>query len=199
MTTFYLIRHGEVIKNATGGYNFDPRLSETGIEQAKSLSQDLKDIQFDQIYSSTKLRAIETALVFSKSQREINVLPNLTEAQAPFAADNPDGLSTLGQDPAFFSLPESQKFAYSSPDSSEPLEKIYNRINSVLSSLSNKYPTQTIALFSHTLAIRTVLMGLSYDTITNLTNSILYNCGYVVLEVQTNKITVTKVVGLISR
>ncbi len=199
MTIFYLVRHGEVNKNATGGYDFDPRLSDKGIQQAMALSQDLKDIFFDQIYSSTKLRAIETALVFSHSQKEITVIPALTEAQAPFAPDNKDGLSNLGQDPTFFSLPESQKFAYKFPDGSETLEQIYNRFNSVLASLCSKYPTQTIAIFSHTLAIRTVLMGLGYDTATNLTNSILNNCGYVVLESQNSNLVIKNVVGLVAR
>lgn len=59
----YVIRHGQTNYNKEGrlqGRQGLP-LNDYGIEQAKSLRETLKDIQFDHVFSSPQERAIQTA------------------------------------------------------------------------------------------------------------------------------------------
>jgi len=63
-TTFYLVRHGESLGNAKhvllGWTDLD--LSELGYAQARSTAAAMADIHFDAIYSSSLLRAYNTAV-----------------------------------------------------------------------------------------------------------------------------------------
>ena len=85
----YLIRHGESHGNA--GYSHDnitikeandPYLTPKGVEQANDAGDFLKETDFDFIYSSGLLRAVQTASeIIEKQQCEktLNILPLLTE------------------------------------------------------------------------------------------------------------------------
>jgi broad specificity phosphatase PhoE len=82
----YLIRHGESEANANGipqGQRIDTVLSVNGKEQAKKISERLRNEKIDAIYSSDLLRAKETAeeiakhhkldLIFDKRLREFDM------------------------------------------------------------------------------------------------------------------------------
>lgn len=59
----YVIRHGQTDLNKEGklqGRQGLP-LNEIGVEQALCLKESLKDIQFDHVFSSPQVRAIQTA------------------------------------------------------------------------------------------------------------------------------------------
>lgn len=62
-TTIYLIRHGECKGNREGLFRgrFDFPLNEQGVEQARSLADELKEVPFDACYTSPLSRALETA------------------------------------------------------------------------------------------------------------------------------------------
>ena len=59
----YLIRHGETDWNSVRKLQgqTDIRLNDYGIELAKLTAEGLKDVDFDLIYSSPLIRAVETA------------------------------------------------------------------------------------------------------------------------------------------
>ena len=67
-TTFYLIRHGESLGNASRIYlgHTDLDLSEKGRNQAEITAEHLHSVKFDAIYSSDLLRAHNTALPHAK-------------------------------------------------------------------------------------------------------------------------------------
>lgn len=71
----YLIRHGQtewnVMKKLQGWNNSE--LTEKGIEDAKNLSERLKDIDFDIIYSSPQKRALDTAKII-KANRDMEII-----------------------------------------------------------------------------------------------------------------------------
>lgn len=86
----YIIRHGQSMGNIernTDGLSVtelhDPRLTELGKKQAIACGERFKNIEFDAVYSSALLRAVETATEIIKKQPEekiLKVLPYLTEA-----------------------------------------------------------------------------------------------------------------------
>jgi broad specificity phosphatase PhoE len=90
---FYFIRHGESVSNATPGFvagvNFDAPLTEKGLEQARLVGRRLaKDgVRFDRVYSSTLVRAIQTAGTIleemGQSGRPFSRVEALMEQQMP--------------------------------------------------------------------------------------------------------------------
>lgn len=90
---FYFIRHGESVSNATPGFvagvNFDAPLTERGLEQARLVGRRLaKDgVRFDRIYSSTLVRAVQTAGTIleemGQSGRPFSRVEALMEQQMP--------------------------------------------------------------------------------------------------------------------
>ena len=90
---FYLIRHGESVSNASPGFvshiNFDPPLTSKGLDQARLLGLRLKreSVQFDRVYSSTMVRAVQTteAMLDAMGQpgRSFTRVDALIEQQLP--------------------------------------------------------------------------------------------------------------------
>ena len=81
--TLFLARHGESVsnyKNIFIGRSEDPELTEKGICQARSLAESLKGKNIDAIYSSTLLRAQQTAqIIGSKIGLKVNHSEDLIE------------------------------------------------------------------------------------------------------------------------
>lgn len=86
----YIIRHGQSMGNIardTTNISFqdlhDPRLTELGKAQAGLCGERFKNLEFDAVYSSALLRAVETATEIIKKQpteKPLKILPYLTEA-----------------------------------------------------------------------------------------------------------------------
>lgn len=86
----YIIRHGQSMGNIernTDGLSItdlhDPRLTELGKKQAIACGERFKIVEFDAVYSSALLRAVETATEIIKKQpteKTLKILPLLTEA-----------------------------------------------------------------------------------------------------------------------
>jgi alpha-ribazole phosphatase len=66
----YFVRHGETDENAKKTYygSTDVSLNEKGVKQALKLEEKLKNIKFDKIYCSERLRAMETAKIITKNR-----------------------------------------------------------------------------------------------------------------------------------
>ena len=86
----YIIRHGQSMGNIernTDGLSItdlhDPRLTDLGKKQAIACGERFKNTEFDAVYSSALLRAVQTATEIIKKQpneKTLKVLPLLTEA-----------------------------------------------------------------------------------------------------------------------
>lgn len=61
----YIVRHGQTDWNLEGRYQgrIDIELNETGIKQAESINEKLKDVKFDKVFSSPLKRAYKTAQI----------------------------------------------------------------------------------------------------------------------------------------
>ena len=61
----WLVRHGDTIVGEDGLYKPHHGLTELGFEQARSVAHALKDVEFDECYSSNLPRAIQTAQTYA--------------------------------------------------------------------------------------------------------------------------------------
>jgi broad specificity phosphatase PhoE len=61
----YIVRHGQTNWNLEGRYQgrIDIELNETGIKQAERISEELKNVKFDKVFSSPLKRAYKTAQI----------------------------------------------------------------------------------------------------------------------------------------
>lgn len=71
----YYVRHGKTLDNVkrivTG--KIDIALSEEGIEEAKNIAEELKNVKFDVCYCSTLLRAKQTLKEIIKYHKELKI------------------------------------------------------------------------------------------------------------------------------
>ena len=76
----YLVRHGQCESNVIGRYNFvDEDINETGIKQAKDLSEKIKDINYDIVISSPLVRALHTAEIINVNNKDLITDDRLVE------------------------------------------------------------------------------------------------------------------------
>lgn len=79
----YLVRHGECDSNVLGIYNYRSEdLNEHGIKQAEFLKEQIKDMEFDAIYSSPLIRAIHTSNIINSEKKDIIIDERLRERES---------------------------------------------------------------------------------------------------------------------
>ncbi|MBR2923139.1 MAG: histidine phosphatase family protein [Alphaproteobacteria bacterium] len=80
---FFVFRHGQTdynLANRWQGSGIDADLNETGLAQAESLAEKVKDLGIEKIYSSPLRRAYQTATaVAKKTNAPIEIMNELTE------------------------------------------------------------------------------------------------------------------------
>ena len=66
----YIVRHGQTDYNVEGRYagRIDVELNEKGIEQANIIKEELKNINFDMVFSSPLKRAFTTASIITNNE-----------------------------------------------------------------------------------------------------------------------------------
>ena len=82
MSRIFLIRHGETSANSELRYQgqIDTPLNNLGLQQAKQLAQDLKNVPLSKIYTSDLKRAYTTAQIIAKPHHiKIKKFPKLRE------------------------------------------------------------------------------------------------------------------------
>ena len=75
MVNFYIVRHGQTLLNRLDraqGWADSP-LTDAGKQTAVELGYQLKEIEFDAIYSSDMLRAVQTAELVARANQKPNI------------------------------------------------------------------------------------------------------------------------------
>lgn len=110
MLKIYLVRHGETSYNADGNRycgKTDVDLTEKGLQQAEILGALLKDVEFEEVYSSPLKRALKTAKMVVPN-RKIHVEKRLIEldfgnwegkTRAEFISENKELWSSWCENP----------------------------------------------------------------------------------------------------
>lgn len=164
ITSLYLIRHGATAANEASPYRLqgrrsDLRLSDVGLRQAEAAANELKHMEFDAIYTSPLMRAVETATTIAaphgRSPRE---LAEVIEADV----GRWEGLSWEDarlQDPEHHAQFMKNPGTVPYPDG-ESFQDALNRGLPALARLAERHAGGTIAVVAHNIINRAVLAGL---------------------------------------
>ena len=155
MTTVYIIRHaeaeGNLYRRVQG--HFDGKITARGKQQISALAERFKHTHIDAVYASDLSRTQETAGAITKYQDlPINIEPRLREVGMGIWEN-----MTWGDVELYW--PEQLYNFSSDPDNwhvegNESFKDLENRMLEAVSELAKKHDGQTIALFSHGMAIR---------------------------------------------
>ena len=158
MTKIYLIRHGEAEGNVYRVWQgvTNGGISSRGVLQIEALSERFKDIQLDAIYSSDLVRAVKTANAVNKYHNlKIRTDKRLREINCGEWEGKPFG------NVAFY-YPQETAYFNNDPDKwvvtgAEKYSDVQQRMFDVLNEIAKDYPDKTVAVFSHGMAIRSLL------------------------------------------
>lgn len=151
MIKIFLVRHGQTVYNIQHRIQgwCDSPLTELGIQQAKELSEKLKDISFVGVYSSPLKRAYLTAQYIVKEKQDVQTLNGLKELH-------------------FGSIEEKEDHLYIKKDGSshregftkyggETIAMVKQRMIDALREIVSKHQDGNILIVSHGAAIRYLL------------------------------------------
>lgn len=194
----YLIRHGQSLGNAGYGKDnltlkeqVDPLLTDKGLKQASAAGEHLKDIDFDAVYSSTMLRAIQTATEicrFQPKEKTLRLLPMICEIGVPEGYAEFDKEQVLGINPNAQIAPGVEA---GSPmfccDTHETEDKTHARADKTVAYFRSRHSDgEKIAVISHAafitnfvfsiMGLSSPMFDLSFDN-TGVTRIIFYKHG----------------------
>ncbi len=166
MAKLLLIRHGQPKLHAEDRFwgKTDIELSDVGVKQAEQLGDRLAQTKIDVVYSSTLLRAIETAeMVASRQKLKIFALKELCECSFGFA----EGLTFNEISQKFPALGKelAQGKTVSFPGG-ESLEQLDLRVLGFMEKLALVRPESTVAVVAHGGPLRLLvcrLLGLGIE------------------------------------
>lgn len=161
MTKIYLIRHaeaeGNLYRRIHGHYNGD--ITPKGYKQINLLSERFRNTKIDAVYASDLQRTQKTAgAILKNNNLPLNIDARLKEVDmgvwedkpwGNISYDEPEQMILFSCDPANWDI-----------EGGEHFYDLRNRITGVISELAEKHDGQTIACFSHGMAIRALISGI---------------------------------------
>ena len=156
--TLFLVRHtqtiGNIEKRLTGRHDYE--ITEEGKEYIDLLTQELKDVKFDEIYSSTSGRAKKTIMPLAQiNNKPIIESENLTEMYFGIY----DGWTWEEVDKVNPQIRKTQMVTgeIAGIPEQEDMEAVANRMYSCIESIASKGIGKTILIASHGVAIEAFL------------------------------------------
>lgn len=149
-TRFLFVRHGQTIWNQGHRYagSGEVPLSKESASEVAHITQCLKEVQVDAIYSSPLTRCIETITPIAKEHhRRIILREELRERN--LGSWQGKAAEEIHPTHSGYHFPES---AYNGdfriPDA-EPIEHLEHRVHTLLNELRDAHPDQTVVLATH--------------------------------------------------
>ncbi len=177
----YIVRHGQTDWNAqhlTHGETDIP-LNTEGIKQAKDLSNNLKNIKFDAVFSSDLIRAKKTAEIITLERKMAVSTTQLLRERRYGHLEGTPWYEMKKFHEVWEKLNKKERMSYKPYNGYETDEEALQRFIIFLREISVLYSNKTILVVSHGGIMRILLNHLS-DT-TYLTGSI-GNLAYIKLE-----------------
>ena len=158
MTTIYLIRHaeaeGNLYRRVHGWY--DSLITENGYRQIAALEERFRDIHIDAVYSSDLFRTRTTARAIYRSKNlPLRTHPGLRELNLGEWEDRTFG-AVRHSDPRQMDLFNRTDPAWE-VEKAENFFQLGDRLYETVGRLAGRHPDQSVAMFSHGMAIRQFL------------------------------------------
>ena len=158
MTTIYLIRHaeaeGNLYRRVHGWY--DSLITENGCRQIAALEERFRDIHIDAVWSSDLFRTRTTAqAIYVPKALPLHTCAGLRELKLGAWEDRTFG-AVRRSDPRQMELFNRTDPAWE-VEGAETFFQLGDRIDETVHRLARRYPDQTVAMFSHGMAIRQFL------------------------------------------
>lgn len=182
----HLVRHGETDWNAQNrlhGHS-DSVLSDLGTRQALALSHSIRSLNIDAVYSSTSVRATQTAEIIMQSlssECKICLSPLLKEIDL-------GPLEGMYLEQAAESYPKEYQDFFSNPDQfllcgAETFFELQSRAVSFVKGIVNSHINESVLLVTHCAFIKTLLAFFEPRHLSNLWQSPqLLNCSHSILH-----------------
>lgn len=158
------IRHGQTDVNKSGkiqGASIDAELNETGRKLAQDSARNFDESQFNAVYASPMKRALETARIFTKDQKDIILDKRLLEFDygewdgallSEMAQKYPDAIDPWGKADGNYI-----KYA----PHGESMDELEKRCASFLDEIIKKYPDEKVLVVAHGTLIRMMVRPFS--------------------------------------
>ena len=182
MNTIYVVRHGETEWNVKGLIQgqMDSPLTENGIKQAEQLSTELKDISFDEVFSSDLLRAKRTAEIITLERNlAIQAIKALRE-QSYGRYEGTSGEEFRKLFTRWKEMTDQERHTFKLADDVESNEEALIRFITFLREVAIGYREKTILMVTHGAIMRYFLIHLGYGTYDSIKR--IHNTAYIKLE-----------------
>lgn len=198
LTTIYLVRHGTTEwneKKLIQGSKDSP-LTRKGMEDIKILSEKLKNIKFDYIYSSDLLRAKRTAEIIAL-EHKLSVVTNILVRERSFGALEGKHKSHFKEwDETLSKLTNAERDKYRHVDGAETNEEVANRAITFIKELSVRFPGKTILVVSHGGIMRQLLIKIGFATYDNMIHGAVRNGAFVKIQSNGKSLFVKEISGI---
>lgn len=187
-TTFYIVRHGQtdwnIQKKLQGQANTS--LNEVGQEQAKEIAQTLKQIHFDEIFSSDLDRAVQTTEIIAQ-ERKLAVKTTKALREKNYGSyegrDREEVKKELKHSfEAWGKLNDEEKMKFKIYQDGESDHEAVERFIRHLREIAVAYPGKTVLIASHGGIMRYFLIKLGWATYKELDSHAIKNTAYIKVE-----------------
>ncbi|MGE6261121.1 histidine phosphatase family protein [Heyndrickxia sporothermodurans] len=158
-TSIYIVRHGQTVWNKANRMqgHLDSQLTKTGKMQAMSLRERLKEVKFDVIYSSSSLRAINTAKIISyEKQTKIVELEALKEINMGWW-EGKDINTIKKREPENYQKFNLQPHIYNPSNGGESFFQLLNRVKPIIESILSNDNGKNILIVTHRFTTKIIL------------------------------------------
>lgn len=176
----YLVRHGESVSNKAGiisGHS-DYDLTEQGEEQVEETKQVLKNVHFDEAYSSDLRRAVRTAeILYGKPVEETNKIHTLRERDFGSLDGKPQHIYEEYSEKKK-KMMDDQSWLFKHVPDMENDHELSMRFLPALERIARSNAGKTVLVAAHGSAIRTTIMKLTGYTYKELPSGSFSNASY---------------------
>lgn len=166
MTIIYIVRHGETewnIKKLIQGQADSP-LTNTGIEQAKKVAKDLRNVKFDLVFASDSIRAKRTAEIIA-AERKLAIETTKLLRERYFAElEGKPGKALDAYRRLYEKMNDEEIYKYRPVPNSETDEEITTRLITFLRETAITHPGKRVLVVTHGAIVRAFLVKLGYGT-----------------------------------
>lgn len=184
MTTLYIVRHGRTEwneKHIIQGHSDSP-LTDDGKLQVEKLSEKLKDIKFDYIFSSDLGRALQTAEIINKERKLAIKATELLRERNYGDLEGTPSSNFKEWDELIQEMSDEEHYKFKYKGTNESDEEINTRFITFIREMAIVDPGKTVLVVSHGGFMRAIIVKLGLANYNQLQHGAVTNSGYVKIE-----------------